>query len=381
MINLSLLCLGASSENFEPSLDRFEILLDNKRKSYYPGQLLSGNVVIVTKRDILLRAIRLRVCGETKVLFTETHGNSDENGHPTIYKASEIYVKEEKTLWGDYFEGTEETELEEFPTGSYSYPFQFQLPKNSVASLERDLGHVKYYLKLIMDNGPWKFDDYTVVPITVLPVFDLKLIPETANPVESFVSKEFLFSEGVMEVTAQVPKLGYIPDEVIPVSAHIYNSSEHRIVGVDMKLVQTTTFTGYCGETVTVRSDSAVVAETDRDFAADLKKHTNWVITETLAVPQTLPSFYYSPYIHLTYKLHLRIVPSGMTAAIELELPIMIGTLPVLPFFHAVMPSAPPEWATDDLLEQQFQEQLGLIENNRPTGGKLNERLICLGLI
>ncbi len=65
------------------------------------------------------------------------------------------------------------------PAGRYHYPFQFLLPSWLASSFEGAHGHVRYWMKAVIDK-PWKFDHTVKRAFTVLGMLDLNKVDDAA---------------------------------------------------------------------------------------------------------------------------------------------------------------------------------------------------------
>ena len=70
-------------------------------------------------------------------------------------------------------------ETKDLGPGTYTYPFQFQLPAGIPASFDSSVGRVKYRVQAIVDI-PWHLDIKTKTPFLVSGLLDLNLWPEMA---------------------------------------------------------------------------------------------------------------------------------------------------------------------------------------------------------
>ena len=151
---------------------------------------------------ILLTAITINFKGAAEVKWTETESRKDADGkshdYTTTVSGDETYFENKYYLLGGasgkavflmvvhsiystlrstyiiqiFFAG--EIELAQ---GSYSYPFQCQLPHTLPSSFEGEYGHIRYTVKAVMDR-PWKFDVDTKAAFTVVAPLDLNTLPQ-----------------------------------------------------------------------------------------------------------------------------------------------------------------------------------------------------------
>ena len=66
--------------------------------------------------------------------------------------------------------------------GTYTWPFQFQIPSNVPSSFQGRHGQIQYALEATVKRS-WKFDYTTMVPFTVNSIVDLNTWPGVVQPV------------------------------------------------------------------------------------------------------------------------------------------------------------------------------------------------------
>lgn len=82
-------------------LKNIEIIFENNRNVFHPGDSVCGNVVIQSKGEVKINALRIFMRGVAKVHWTETKTVGYKIGNYTEHYRSEIeYISLKKTLIG-----------------------------------------------------------------------------------------------------------------------------------------------------------------------------------------------------------------------------------------------------------------------------------------
>ena len=82
-------------------LKNIEIYFDNNKSVYYPGDILSGNIMIETRGELRINALKVFIRGIGKVHWTETKTAGYRLGNYTEHYRSEIeYILLKQTLVG-----------------------------------------------------------------------------------------------------------------------------------------------------------------------------------------------------------------------------------------------------------------------------------------
>jgi hypothetical protein len=82
-------------------LKNIEIFFDNNKIVYYPGDNLTGNIVVETRGEMKINALKVYIRGVAKVHWTETKTAGYRLGNYTEHYRSEIeYVCLKQTLVG-----------------------------------------------------------------------------------------------------------------------------------------------------------------------------------------------------------------------------------------------------------------------------------------
>ncbi|KAG8440703.1 hypothetical protein GDO86_006449 [Hymenochirus boettgeri] len=270
------------------------------------------------------------------------------SGDP-VYGHGAQYVNEEFTVLGQAA-GEDQTFL--FPAGKHKIQFSFQLPdKLLVTSFTGKYGKI-YYQTITVLKRP-------SVP-TLTSHRELHIIspinvnaPSLYTPVQRF--KEIMvgcwfFASGPVSVNAKIGRKGYCNGEAIQIYADIENGSS-RLVVPKAGIYQTQSFI-LNGKTRTVRQ---MLASVRGNHVASGSSDT-WN-GKTLKVPPVTPSILDCNIFRVEYSLVVSVNIPG-SKKLKVELPIVIGTIPLTPPNYAYVVSE--EELSRDI--STFTEIGGLIE-------------------
>ncbi|KAF8357331.1 hypothetical protein PRIPAC_92326 [Pristionchus pacificus] len=227
------------------------------------------------------------------------------------------------------------------PVGTHKFPFKFLLPVNCAPSFEGTHGYIRYFCKAKIDR-PWKFDHTTKQVFTVVPTFDLNLIPSASNAIQSTQSKDtgfLFFKSGDIKLTTRLHKGGFVPGESISLQTYINNNSSKSINKIEVKLVEISHYTAYRnGQTVTEgcpvnRSSQQRVHKrtvTELQERLDIEKGSDLDFPLVIPIPPIVPTFNQCPIITVDYYLNVKATTSGAIGSkVSTQVPILIGTIPI----------------------------------------------------
>jgi len=100
-----------------------KIHVNTEKPTYFPGEIVNGNVFCDIKEPIECEAVVMKCKGKEKVYWQETRTRTDDEGHSHTYEVDFDAKK-------DFF--VEKIVLsavaQKIPVGQWVYPFSFQLP-------------------------------------------------------------------------------------------------------------------------------------------------------------------------------------------------------------------------------------------------------------
>ncbi|XP_067417240.1 arrestin domain-containing protein 2 isoform X3 [Emydura macquarii macquarii] len=298
----------------------FVLELDGGRApgAHRGGELLSGQVVLELGRALRLRALEVCARGLASAHWLE----SRSLGTNTVYsehRAAQPYLRQRRQLVRDNGDVTV------LQAGKHEFPFVFQLPETLATSFEGKHGSVRYWVKAKL-HRPWSVVKKAKKEFTVIEPIDINtpalLAPQAG--VKEKLARAWYCNRGQVSVTAKIDRKGYTPGEVIPIFAEIDNCSTRTIVP-KAAIIQTQTFIARG----TKKQKKSVVASITGDSIAAGKREV-WH-GRALKIPPVGPSILQCRIIRVEYALKVCVAIPG-TSNLLLELPLVIGTVPLHPF-------------------------------------------------
>ncbi|XP_009192117.1 arrestin domain-containing protein 2 isoform X3 [Papio anubis] len=211
------------------------------------------------------------------------------------------------------------------PPGRHEFLFSFQLPPNLVTSFEGKHGSVRYCIKATL-HRPWVPARRARKVFTVIEPVDINtpaLLAPQAGAREK-VARSWYCNRGLVSLSAKIDRKGYTPGEVIPVFAEIDNSSTRPVLP-RAAVVQTQTFMARGAR----KQKRAVVASLAGEPVGPGQRAL-WQ-GRALRIPPVGPSILHCRVLHVDYALKVCVDIPG-TSKLLLELPLVIGTIPLHPF-------------------------------------------------
>ncbi|XP_075060828.1 arrestin domain-containing protein 2 isoform X2 [Mixophyes fleayi] len=285
---------------------------------YTAGEILTGHVVLELCKTMSISALEVCARGLATVHWLETRSI----GMNTVYSdftAHETYLRKRHHLIRD--NGT----LNVLPAGRHEFPFTFQLPETLVTSFEGKHGSVRYWVKAKL-HRPWSTVKKTKKEFTVIEPIDINT-PDLLSPqagTKEKIAHAWYCNLGQVSVTAKIDRKGYTPGEVIPIFAEIDNCTSRTVVP-KAAIIQSQTFIARG----TLKQKKSVVATLAGDSVPAGKRET-WH-GRALKIPPLGPSIIQCRIIRVEYALKVCVEIPG-SSKLLLELPLVIGTIPLHPF-------------------------------------------------
>ncbi|PSN31155.1 hypothetical protein C0J52_22359 [Blattella germanica] len=139
-----------------------QIVFNNHENKYFPGESVSGRLIVHSDETVTLRSICVIFQGKAKTHWTEGEDS---------YSAQEKYFTNVITLYGG------SGQIEELPPGEYSYDFNMMIPENIPSSFKTSSGHVHYKVKAKVDR-PQRIDPNVEELINVVSPINLNMNPQ-----------------------------------------------------------------------------------------------------------------------------------------------------------------------------------------------------------
>ncbi|XP_068852967.1 arrestin domain-containing protein 2 isoform X2 [Aphelocoma coerulescens] len=282
------------------------------------GELLHGRVQLELRGALRVRALEVCARGLATVHWRE----SRSMGLNVVYRdytACQTFLYRRCQLIHDNGEATV------LQAGRHEFPFTFQLPETLATSFEGKHGSVRYWVKAKL-HRPWSTVKKAKKEFTVIEPIDINtpaLLAPQAGAKEK-LARAWYCSRGQVSVTAKIDRKGYTPGEVIPIFAEIDNCTSRAVVP-KAAIIQTQTFIARG----TKKQKKSVVTSITGDPIPAGKREV-WH-GRALKIPPVGPSILQCRIIQVEYSLKVCVDIPG-TSKLLLELPLVIGTIPLHPF-------------------------------------------------
>ncbi|KAF7405734.1 hypothetical protein HZH68_005103 [Vespula germanica] len=297
----------------------FFIKYDRSNATYFPGENITGCVIVVLSEKKSVQDLKVYFKGEAHVHWSTGSGND-----ATLtgdHNATEKYFSIEQSL----LKRSSEDEKIELPEGQSEYYFSFQLPMNIPCSFEHKMGYIRYTAKAIVDI-PWRLNWWTKSAFTVITPFDLNAVSYQCVGIDEETSKDFsccCLNKGSINVRIKVPTLGYVPGQFITTEViSDIKSPNVNITKISTKLEEEIIFHA---QSFTEKAE-ILLQKSQEDGPIGKRHHTNL----KLYVPPLPPSnLEHCGIIELKYCLRVKVHVNGMHTKIDKKYPILIGTIPL----------------------------------------------------
>ncbi|EGT40904.1 CBN-ARRD-19 protein [Caenorhabditis brenneri] len=341
---------------------------DQPQEVFFPGQPISGRVILITEEKYKARAVNIKFegCAKTdwddheSVRRVDAEGKAHYVQQRVNYSANVKYLESTALLWACR-DGTNE-----LAAGKYVWPFSYNLPANIPPSFEGKYGYIRYSVTAEVDR-PWRFDKAKKRCITVSPLLDLNILPHAMTPLHDEASDTVgccCFKKGYLEMRVDIPKTGFVPGETVPINLHILNHSSVPVTEVKAKILQQCKFVAFrhgntfdfTGESLMAHSAreqkqdmNAVIKQTQALTVAPSNEHK---LALELRLPSVTPTINQnSPIITVEYLVQISVdTTSTFSSDIDCEMSVLIGTVPIRqylpPAYYPPNPALPPVMPT-----------------------------------
>ncbi|KAM6189548.1 arrestin domain-containing protein 2 isoform 2-T2 [Sarcoramphus papa] len=286
--------------------------------AYGSGELLHGRVQLELRGALRLRALEVYARGRAATHWLESYSV----GLNTVYRD---YTAYQTFLYRRCQLIPDNGEVTVLQAGRHEFPFTFQLPETLATSFEGKHGSVRYWVKAKL-HRPWSTVKKVKKEFTVIEPIDINtpaLLAPQAGAKEK-LARAWYCNRGQVSVTAKIDRKGYTPGDVIPIFAEIDNCTSRAVVP-KAAIIQTQTFIARG----TKKQKKSVVTSIVGDSIAAGKREV-WH-GRALKIPPVGPSILQCRIIQVEYSLKVCVDIPG-TSKLLLELPLVIGTIPLHPF-------------------------------------------------
>uniref|UniRef100_A0A8D0BP17 Arrestin domain containing 2 n=1 Tax=Salvator merianae TaxID=96440 RepID=A0A8D0BP17_SALMN len=288
--------------------------------SFAPGERVCGRVELEASGAARLSALEVSAHGCAKVHWSESRSAGSSTAYTQSYGDRVDFLALRLVLLAPPAEdGGEALVLQ---AGRHEFPFSFQLPETLATSFEGKHGSVRYWVKAKL-RRPWAMVRKAKTEFTVITPIDINtpaLLAPQAGTKEKLV-RAWYCNRGQVSVSAKIDRKGYTPGEVIPIFAEIDNCTTCSVVP-RAAVIQTQTFVA---RGIKKQKKAVVASIVGESIAAGRREVWHG---RALKIPPLGPSILQCRIIQVEYALKICIdIPR--TSKLLLELPLVIGTIPL----------------------------------------------------
>lgn len=296
-------------------LMKFLILFDNTSLLYFPGQFLSGRVLIELQDDTPALGLYFHVVGEGVVRVRTPR-------QERVYDR-ENYIDFRMRLLGE--PGQSPSVLS---PGIHSFPFKLGLPLGLPSTFLGKHGWVQYYCKTVLKEPNGLTHKNQQVFIVMNPI-DLNLEPSILSQAFRCEIEHRLgvscVGSGPVVCRVTLDRGGYVPGESIGISASVHNRSNVTVKTTRAALTETIQ---YMARGKVVQSERRELASLTRGKIRP-GESDEWS-NEQLYVPPLPPTNLRGCHlIKIQYDVYFTIQPKSLEKEVKLQLPIMMATYPL----------------------------------------------------
>uniref|UniRef100_A0A2M4APP1 Putative arrestin domain-containing protein 4 n=1 Tax=Anopheles triannulatus TaxID=58253 RepID=A0A2M4APP1_9DIPT len=294
---------------------KFLILFDNTSLLYFPGQFLSGRVLLELQDDTPVLGLHFHVVGECVVRVRSTR-------HERSYD-KENYIDFRMRLLGD----SDNQGPTVLSPGIHSFPFKLGLPVDLPSTFLGRYGWVQYYCKAGLREPSGLIHKNHQVFIVMNPI-DLNLEqPYLADPFKCNIEHNLgmaCVGGGIVKCKIILDRGGYVPGESIMINATVTNASSVTIKSTKAALTETIQYFARDKIMQTEKRELAVISR-----GKIRAGHRDEWQNESLYVPPLPPTNLRGCHlIRIQYDVCFLIEPKSLEKQIKLQLPITLGTYP-----------------------------------------------------
>ncbi|ODM93086.1 Arrestin domain-containing protein 3 [Orchesella cincta] len=308
-----------------PPLIGIWIELDNPVKAYFPGQVVSGRVVIDSEKPTATTGLKIKLDGKVKVKWPERASRKDSSGSRKIvtvfYTADESYFQHEEFLVGD---GKTSSVI---ARGNTAYKFQYTLPNDLPSSFVSRSGTVSYIMEASLMLPHNRSDATCMLPFTVNGILDLNVEPGASLSVETRKYKSMYClccTSGPVGFLFKLARKGFVPGEILEFIVELSNQSSQRVYGMKVTLMQVVKFHAEGNSKTIIRPIRQLQGPEVEPGESEI-----WV-EKMLKIPPIPPTRLATcRIIDVQYNLKLELALPNISLNLKDEVPIIIGTIPL----------------------------------------------------
>ncbi|KAL7729099.1 hypothetical protein ACLKA6_019920 [Drosophila palustris] len=230
----------------------------------------------------------------------------------------------------------------ELLAGTHIYTFSIPLPPVCPTTCTKKYGRVTNEIALVIERSS-KFHHVFKKALTVIQAYNLNTYPELLIPIQSEDIKYFCcwpWPSGPVILTLTIPFGGYAPGQRINYSLHIDNQA----FGNDLKSVRLCLMQIYEFRALSQPQKLRTIKNTlDSDLHTEIvRRLSKRLIKGKLDIPTVPPSSIKNYIIKVSYLISVDINAGDCQRDWDMEMPIIIGTIPLTQ--SSQDPAHTPQW-------------------------------------
>ncbi|CAH1406990.1 unnamed protein product [Nezara viridula] len=347
---------------------KLELNLEEPDRVYFSGDDLKGEVTINLKAKLPVQAITVKFIGEACVSVPEDvveekvkqkrrtitnkicpEANKSDRvacwEQPTSpskkgsklrssFSSQERYFCHKEFLYGHKYSSYREQLWE----GKHVFPFSFTLPAQLPPSFAGRYGYVRYYCEAALLR--WRLRDSRRAYFSVTNLADLNQEPKAEAGCEEHKTTNsclFCCPKGTIVASAELRRRGFAPGEIAPICVEVHNMSNTIITSLRAVVVQVV---GYIsGQGLRRHEDTRRVLEVTRGEVRPGVSFTWGSAGVRLPpLPPTTFTMDSCKIMTISYRIDVMMYLAGGKEPLILQLPIIIGNVPLKRHFPLLAP-------------------------------------------
>lgn len=292
-------------------MDSFGLLLDRSNSLYYPGEFLTGKIVVKLNKKVRINKIKILLNGIGNFGWLENQASSDDTKY---VHSNKNYIYLSLVL----------LEKKSIDAGSHQFPFSIKLPDHLPSSIQTNYGSIDYSLKAILDL-PWCLKKCIQKELLIYSNVDLNCFYGLKTLSVCKNSKFSFLNDNNIQAHLTVMKPGFVPGEPIIFSTFIKNQTSHSLKNAKINLIQN------CKFCIDNQSKEIKKKISTIDYGKCIEKNSvlRWTCSEWI-LPQTCPSSIdQSDLAQISYELELKLEKWLYFKNKKIKIPIIVGTIPL----------------------------------------------------
>ncbi|XP_023718129.1 uncharacterized protein LOC111870245 isoform X1 [Cryptotermes secundus] len=258
-----------------------------------------------------------------------------EQSRDATFRSHEKYFDHKMYVFGHKYS----SKRERLWAGEHSFPFHYTLPAKLPASFHGRLGYIRYFCEAILERSALPNVQCQTV-FSVSNIADVNIDPKADTGVSEQRSTNsclFCCQKGTIIVSASIKRRAYVPGEDILISADVLNMSNTPVYRSCVKLIQVVTY--FSNKGFRSHRDEVVISQVYRGRVACGESDTWDRVPVTVPpLPPTSKLENFCKLMEIEYRLDFIVEIAGETNPLEIQMPLIVGTVPLHREFSNLQP-------------------------------------------